>query len=130
MDCNDWQAFCMAPKGKAKSDVSYSVNDSAEAYSNPSVGSRIVEYQEAARQKYGEEYDPGAHDIDTDLVMASFGGKKHGRLGVGDGIIDSRGLRLADVRARRADTDPPIRPRASVAMGRVGALEVCFLVVY
>ena len=124
MTCSDWQAFCMAHKKRAASDVSYDVNDPAEAYSNSSVGQRIVEYTAAARQKYGEEYDPGAHDIDTDIVMASFGGKKHGRLGVADGIIDSSGLRLSDVRARRADTDPPIRPRASVAQGRVGALEV------
>lgn len=115
----------MAHKAKATSDVSYSVSDGPEAYSNPSFGRRIVEYTEACKQKYGEDYNPSEHDIDTDIVMALGGGKKHGRLWIGDGIIDSSSLRLADVRARRTESDPPIRARPSVGMGRLNALEVC-----
>jgi hypothetical protein len=57
--------------------------------------------------------------------MALGGGKKHGRLWIGDGIIDSSSLRLADVRARRMESDPQIRARPSVGMGHLNALEVC-----
>jgi hypothetical protein len=96
----------MAHKAKATSDVSYSVNDGPEAYNNPSFGRRIVEYTEACKQKYGEDYNPSEHDIDTYRVMALGGGKKHGRLWIGDGIIDSSTLRLADVQARRMESDP------------------------
>jgi hypothetical protein len=47
----------MAHKGKATSDVSYSVSDGPEAYNNPSFGRRIAEYTEACKQKYGEYYN-------------------------------------------------------------------------
>jgi hypothetical protein len=115
----------MEHKGKATSDVSYSVSDGPEAYNNPSFDRRIAEYTKACKQKYGEDYNPSEHDIDTDIVMALGGGKKHGRLWIGDGIIDSFSLRLADVRARRTESDPQIRARQSVGMGRLNALEVC-----
>jgi hypothetical protein len=115
----------MAHKGKATSDVSYSVSDGPEAYNNPSFGRRIAEYTEACKQKYGEDYNPSEHDIDTDIVMALGGGKKHGRLWIGDDIIDSSSLRLADDRARRTESDPQIRARPSMGMGHLNALEVC-----
>jgi hypothetical protein len=82
------------------------VSDGPEAYNNPSFGRRIAEYTEACKQKYGEDYNPSEHDIDTDIVIGLGGGKKHGRLWIGDDIIDSSSLRLADVRARRTESDP------------------------
>jgi hypothetical protein len=83
-----------------------SVSDGPEAYNNPSFGRHISEYTEACKQKYGKDYNPSEHDIDTDEVMTLGGGKKHGRLWIGDGIIKSSSLRLADVRARRTESDP------------------------
>jgi hypothetical protein len=74
----------MAHKGKATSDVSYNLSDGPEAYNNPSFGRRIAEYTEACKQKYSEDYNPSEHDIDTDIVMALGGGKKHERLWIGD----------------------------------------------
>jgi hypothetical protein len=115
----------MAHKGNATSNVSNSVSDGPEAYNNPSFGRRIAEYTEACKQKYEEDYNPSEHDIDTDIVMALGGGKKHERLWIGDGIIDSSGLRLDDVQARRTESDPQIRARPSMGMGRLNALEVC-----
>jgi hypothetical protein len=105
-ECSDFDTLYIAHKGKAAFDVSYSVSDGPEAYNNPSFGRRIAEYTEACKQKYGEDYNPSEHDIDTDIVMALGGGKKHGRLWIGNGIIDSSSLRLADVRARRMESDP------------------------
>jgi hypothetical protein len=99
----------MAHKGKATSDVSYNVRDGTKAYNNPSFSRRIAEYTEACKQKYGEDYNLSEHDIDIDIVMALGGGKKHGRLWIGDDIIDSSSLRLADVRARRTESDSQIR---------------------
>jgi hypothetical protein len=115
----------MAHKAKATSDVSYSVSDGPEVHNNPSFGRRITEYTEACKQKYGEDYNLSEHDIDTYIVMSLGGGKKHGRLWIGDGIIDISSLRLADVRAWRTESDPQIRARPSVGMGRLNALEVC-----
>jgi hypothetical protein len=96
----------MAHKAKATSDVSYSVSDGQEAYNNLSFGRHIAEYTEACKQKYGEDYNPSEPDIDTDIVMALGGGKKHGRLWIGDCITNSSSLRLADVRAWRTESDP------------------------
>jgi hypothetical protein len=106
------------------SDVSCSVSDGPAAYINPSFGRRIAEYTEACKQKDGEDYNPSEHDIDTDIVMALGGVKKHERLWIGDDIIDSSSLRLADVQARRTESDPQIRARPTVGMGRLNALEV------
>jgi hypothetical protein len=97
----------MAHKAKATSDVSYSVSNGTEVYSNPSFDRRIAEYTDACKQNYGEDYNPSEHDINTDIVMTMGGGKKHRRLWIGDIIIDSSSLRLADVRARRTESDPP-----------------------
>jgi hypothetical protein len=97
----------MAHKAKATSDVSYSVSDRPEAYSNPSFGRRIAEYTKSCKQNYGEDYNLSEHDIDTDIVMALGGGKKHRRLWISVGIIDSFILRLANVRAWRTEPNPP-----------------------
>ena len=45
-ECNDFQAYCMAHKGRAMSNVSYNPADPPEAYSNPSVHMHITEYME------------------------------------------------------------------------------------
>jgi hypothetical protein len=117
--------LCIEHKAKATSDVSYNVSDGPKAYNNPSFGRRITEYTEACKQKYEEDYNPSEHDINIDIVMALGGGKKHGRLWIGDDINDSSSLRLADVRAWRTESDPQIRACPSVRMGRLNALEVC-----
>ena len=79
----------MSHKGKATSDVSYNLEDPPEAYTNPSVHTRISEYTLAARSVHGLEYDPSTEDFDAEIVMRVGGGKKHGRYWLGDGIIDS-----------------------------------------
>jgi hypothetical protein len=82
------------------------VSDGPEAYNNPSFGRRIVEYTEACKEKYGQDYNPTEHDIYTNIVMALGGDKKHWRLWIGDDVIGSSSLRLADVQAQRMESDP------------------------
>ena len=79
----------MSHKGKAMSEVSYNLEDPPEAYTNPSVHTRISEYTSAARSIHGPEYDPSTEDFDAEIVMRVGGGKKHGRHWLGDGVIDS-----------------------------------------
>jgi hypothetical protein len=79
----------MAKKGRATSDVSYNLDDPPEAYSNPSVHTHISDYMLAARSIHRPEYNPSTEDIDAELIMRLGGGKKHGRLWIGDGVIDS-----------------------------------------
>ena len=68
----------MAHKGKAMSDVSFNLEDPPEAYTNPSVHSRISEYTEVARSLHGPEHDLSTQDFDGEAVMRAGQGKKHG----------------------------------------------------
>jgi hypothetical protein len=53
-------AYAMAHKGKTASDVSYNPEDPPEAYTNPTVYTRINEYTSVARSLYGDDYDPSS----------------------------------------------------------------------
>ena len=79
----------MSHKGKATSDVSFSLEDGPQEYMNPSVHTRISEYTSAARSVLGPDFDPCTQEIDTELIMRLGGGKKHGRMWIADGTIDS-----------------------------------------
>ena len=79
----------MVHKGKLTSDISFNLEDPPEAYTNPSVHSRISEYTEVARSLHGLDHDPSTQDFDGEAVMRAGQGKKHGRFCLGDGVIDS-----------------------------------------
>jgi len=78
-ECNDFQAYCMAHKGRATSDVSYNPADPPEAYSNPSVHTRITEYTEMGKALHGDTWDPATQPLSGEAIMRAGGGKKHGR---------------------------------------------------
>ena len=78
----------MAHKGKAASDVTYNPEDPPEAYSNPSVHSRLSDYSSMAREVHGPEFDPSTEPIDAEVVMRVGGGKKHGRYYIADSSIN------------------------------------------
>jgi len=116
--------WAMGRKGKA-SEVTYNPEDGPEAYSTPSVHTRIAAYTEAGRQVHGPEWDPANEPLDGDIIMRVGGGKKHGRYAIGDGILDTATTpTLAQVRAQTTDTSVPIRPRLSLAEMRVQELQV------
>jgi hypothetical protein len=69
----------MAHKGKGMSDVTYNPEDGPNAYSNPTVHSRLSEYTAMAKKVHGAEYDSRTKDIDGDVLMRVEGGKRHER---------------------------------------------------
>jgi hypothetical protein len=69
----------MTHKGNAMSDVTYNPNDGPEAYSNPTVYSRLSEYTLMAYKVHGPDYDPRTEDINRDVLMRVGGGNRHGR---------------------------------------------------
>jgi hypothetical protein len=112
----------MTHKGKATSDVNYNLG---EAYSNPSIHSRLSDYTAMAREIHGLDYDPSTHDLNGEIVMRVGGGKKHGKFWIGDGVLDTASTTtLSEIRARSTSESPTICPRPSVAQGWVDALEV------
>jgi hypothetical protein len=61
------------------SDVIYNPEDGPEAYSNPTVYSRLSEYTTMAQEVHGLDYDPRTEDINGDVLMRVGGGKRHVR---------------------------------------------------
>ena len=115
----------MAHKGKATSNVHYNPEDPPEAYSNSSIHTRLTEYTAMAREVHGPEYDPTSEDLDGEVVMRLGGGKKHGRMWIADGTIDSTAVPdLSTIRARSTSESPAIRTRPTIAQQRVDVLEV------
>jgi hypothetical protein len=80
----------MAHKGKTTFDVAYNLEDVPKAYNNPTVHSRLSEYNTMAKEVHGPEYDPMIEDIDTDVLIMVEGGKRHGHYWIADGAIEGR----------------------------------------
>jgi len=54
----------MAHKGRATYDIDYRPEDGPEAYSNPSVHSRLTEYTSMAWDVHRPDYDPTTENLD------------------------------------------------------------------
>ena len=124
-ECNDFQAYCMAHKGRATSDVSYNPADPPEAYSNPSVHTRITEYTEMGKALHGDTWDPATQPLSGEAIMRAGGGKKHGRYWIANSLVDTASTpTLSQLRARTTDSTPSIRPWPETSMASVRAIQV------
>ncbi|XP_072146291.1 uncharacterized protein [Setaria viridis] len=122
--CSRFKAWVMSKKGKATADIDFNPEDPPEAYSHPSIHSRVTEYTAMAREVHGPEFDPSSQDIDPEIVMRVGGGKKHGRYWIGDSVIDTASTpTLSQIRARSTDSSPAIRPRPTAAQLQMQALQ-------
>ena len=68
--------------------VTYNLEDLPEAYTNPSIHSRLSDYTSMAREVNGPDFDPYTVPIDVEVVMRVGGGKKHGRYYIADSSIN------------------------------------------
>ncbi|TVT98987.1 hypothetical protein EJB05_55672 [Eragrostis curvula] len=84
-ECPPLMAWAMAHKGKATSiEVDYNPEDPPpppEAYSNPTVHTRLSQYTEMGKEKHGPEWNPSTEDLDGEIIMRVGGGPTTG----GDG---------------------------------------------
>ena len=91
----------MSKKGKATANINFNPEDPLEAYSDPSIHSRVSEYTAMARQVHGPQFDPSTQDLDGEIVMRVGGGKKHGWYWIDDSTIDMASTpTLSQIRAR------------------------------
>jgi hypothetical protein len=94
-------------------------------YSDPNVYTKVQDHTSAVREIHGKDYNVHTEPIDAEVIMRLGGGKKHGRLWIADSAIDSSTVPSLDaIRARSTSSSQPIRPRPSLALQRVEALEV------
>ena len=127
-EVSTFQAYAMGHQDKYKTAVPYNPDAPASSYSNPSVHTRLTQYIETAKEVYGPDYDPAAHDIDGEVVMRAGGGKVRGRYMIGDGSLDSRTVpSLAQIRATSTSSSAPIRQRPNSTMSIVASLQVIFI---
>jgi len=113
----------MSHMGKASSSVSFDPAALPQVYSDPNVYTKVQEYTSSVREIYGEDYNVRTEPIDAEAIMRLGGGKKHGRLWIADGAIDSTTVPSLDaIRARSTSSSQPIRPRPSPALQQVQAL--------
>ena len=107
------------------SDVSFNLEGPPEAYTNPSVHSRISEYTEVARSLHGPDNDPSIQDFNGEAIMRAGQDRKHERFWLDDGVIDTASTpSLSQIRARSTSESPAIRTRPTTTQHRIDALEV------
>ena len=115
----------LSSKNQWSSSVSFDPAAPPQAYSDPNMYTKVHEYTSTVREIYGEDYNVRTEPIDAEAIMRLGGGKKHGRLWIADGAIDSTTVPSLDaIRARSTSSSQPIRPRPSPALQQVQALQV------
>ncbi|KAI4991965.1 hypothetical protein ZWY2020_040351 [Hordeum vulgare] len=69
-------------------------------------------YRDAGKATKGDDFKPSQEPLDPELVMISGGGRPHGSIAIGDGIIRCP-LTLPEIKARQSSSCPEIthRPR-------------------
>ena len=97
-------------------------------YNNPTVHSRLSEYNSMAMEVHGPEFDPSTEPIDGEIIMRVGGGKKHGRFWIGDNTIDTASTpTLSQIRARSTSSSRALHPRPNTTEIQMAALKVIFV---
>ena len=125
-ECPPFVGWALSHKGKATaSETTYNPEDPPEAYSNPSIHTRIASYTEMGRQVHGPEWDPAREPLDGEVIMRMGGGKKHGHYYIGESLLDTATTpTLAAIRAKSTSGSPTIVARPSQALAQMERLQV------
>lgn len=111
---NEFTGYALSHSGKATAeDNIYNPAAGPDAYTNARVHAKLTRYTEAAKQRYGDDYDPATEPLDTDIVMRLGSGKQHGRYWMANSAIDPSSVpSLSAIRSRStSSSDIPIAPR-------------------
>ena len=71
---------------KAKAFYESDVDD-PNNFTNISSHHKLVAYRDAGKAMKGDDFNPSQEPLDPELVMISGGGRPHGSIAIGDGII-------------------------------------------
>lgn len=131
---NEFEGYALSHKGKATDPNNvFSMEDGPEKYTNPNAYEKMAQYTDAARQRYGPDYNPSQQPLDTDLMMRTGGGKQHGTYLIANSAIDPSSVsNLRQI--HRADSttssDVPIRPRRQTTLETVQVPLVSVVVIW
>lgn len=73
--------------------------DDPKNFTNISGHDKIMQYRDQGKASKGEDYNPSQGPIDIELLMISDGGRSHGSIAVGDGLIRCTST-LPEIKAR------------------------------
>ena len=99
----------MAPFKKAKA-FSEDDLDHPESFTNISSHNKLMRYRDFGKATKGDDFNLSQSPFDTELVMLSGDGRKHGSVAIGDGLIRCPRT-LPEIKKRQTSSDPEIRPR-------------------
>ena len=86
--------------------------DDPNNFANISSHHKLVTYRDTGKATKGDDFNPSQEPLDPELVMISGGGRPHGSIAIGDGIIRCP-LTLPEIKLRQSSSCPEItrRPR-------------------
>ena len=73
--------------------------DDPNNFTNISSHHKLMKYRDTWKASKGEDFNPSQEPLDLELVMISGGGRPHGSIAIGDGIIRCP-LTLPEIKAR------------------------------
>ena len=127
---SEFSAWASSHLGSVKSGATFNLDAPAQAYSDPSVHTKVRDYTEAVRLLHGSDYNLSTEPFETEVIVRLGQGRKHGRLWIADGADSSSSApSLSDVRARSTERSLPIRPRPAQTMSRIEELTVIWTVI-
>ena len=107
-----YDLYAMAHTASYKKVKAFSASDldHPESFTNISSHNKLVRYRDEGKARKGEDFNPSQGPIDPELVMISGGGRSHGSIAIGDGLIRCPST-LPEIKARQTSSAPEIRPR-------------------
>ncbi|KAI5001110.1 hypothetical protein ZWY2020_011069 [Hordeum vulgare] len=79
-------------------------------FTNISSHHKLVTYRDTGKATKGDDFNPSQEPLDPELVMISGGGRPHGSIAIGDGIICCP-LNLPEIKACQLSSCPEIKHR-------------------
>src|SRR3990170_8616551 len=98
-----------APYKKAKA-FSEDDLDHPESFTNISSHNKLMRYRDVGKTRKGEDFNLTQSPFDPEIMMLSGGGRYHGSVAIGDGLIRCPRT-LPEIKKRQTSSDPEIRPR-------------------
>ena len=81
--------YAMAHTASYKKVKAFSASDldDPKNFTNISSHDKLMKYREEGKARKGEAFNPSQGPIDRELMMISGGGRSHGSIAMGDGLI-------------------------------------------
>ena len=111
----------IAPYKKAKA-FSESDLENAKNFSNEASHHKMVQYVKQGKARKGPDFNP-IRPLDPELVMISGGGRSHGSLAIGNGLMRCSST-VPQIKKRQTSSDPEIRPRLRLVEIK---FQVCYM---